>query len=176
MKMTDIHSYDKKHDEQTIIETDKRKKEQFIEKIREGDAVNDLFAVKMKNPPRGYRKGTMFGLVVSDKTGEINVKFWGGENKDRVKRLYDSFKTGDVVQIRAGKVETYIDKPQISINETSGGIRRCSPKEYDAGNFVPAIEDERIKELFEELKKYIENIENIQLEKLLNSFLTILNL
>ena len=172
MRMTDIYSYDKKHDEQAIIETDtgKRKKEQFIENLREGDSINDLFAVKMKNPPRGYRKGTMFGLVVSDKTGEINVKFWGGENKDRVKRLYDSFKTGDVVQIRAGKVETYMDKPQISINETSGGIRICNPKEYDAGNFVPAIEEGHIKELFKEIKRYIKNIENVQLKKLLNSF------
>ena len=136
--MTDIDSFEKKHDEQTMIEvnTGKRKKEQFIDKLMEGDVVNDLLAVKIKNPPRGYRKGTMFSLVISDKTGEINVKFWGGENRDRIKRLYDSFKVGDVVQIRSGNVEIYIDKPQISINETSGGIRKCKPIEYDVQQYV----------------------------------------
>jgi len=172
IKMMDIYDYDKKHEEQTMIETDtgKRKKEQFIENLREGDSINDLFAVKMKNPPRSYRKGTMFGLVVTDKTGEINVKFWGGDNKDRIKRLYDSFKVGDVVQIRSGNVESYIDKPQISINETSGGIRKCSPKEYDTSDFVTALGKERIDELFKEIEKYIENLKNNQLKNLLKAF------
>jgi len=171
-KMTDIDSFEKKHEEQTMIEVDtgKRKKEQFIENLREGDPVNDLFAVKMKNPPRGYRKGTMFGLVVSDKTGEINVKFWGGENRDRIKRLYDSFKVGDVVQIRSGNVEIYIDKPQISINETSGGIRKCKPNEYDVSDFVPALEKGRIKNLLKEIEKHIESINNNHLKNLLKSF------
>jgi 3'-5' exoribonuclease len=170
--MTDIYSYEKKNDEQTMIETDtgKRKKEQFIENLREGDVVNDLFAVKIKNPPRGYRKGTWFGFIASDKTGEINVKFWGGENKDRVKRLYDSFKVGDVVQIRLGNVEIYIDKPQISINESSGGIRRCGPNEYEISDFVPALEKKHINELLKEITNYIENIENIQLKNLLKAF------
>lgn len=171
-KMTDINSYEKKHDEQTMIEVDtgKRKKEQFIDKLMEGDVVNDLFAVKIKNPPRGYRKGTMFSLVISDKTGEINVKFWGGENRDRIKRLYDSFKVGDVVQIRLGNVEIYIDKPQISINETSGGIRKCKPNEYDVSDFVPALEKGRIKNLLKEIEKHIESINNNHLKNLLRSF------
>ena len=77
-------------------------------------------------PLRPYKRGTWFGLVATDKSGEINVKFWGGDNKDRVKRLYNSFKVGDVIQVRLGNVEIYEDKPQISINETSGGLRRCS--------------------------------------------------
>ena len=149
--MADILNYNKRKDEQTMIETNtgKRKKEQFTENLREGDIVNDFFAVKIKNPPRAYKRGTWFSLVVTDKTGEIDVKFWGGDNKDRVKRLYDSFKTGEVIQIRLGNVEIYEEKPQISINETTGGIRRCNPKEYDVSDFIPALEEERIKELFD---------------------------
>ena len=47
--MSDIRQYDKKK-EQTLIKADtgKRKKEQYIEHLREGDAVSDLFAVKIK--------------------------------------------------------------------------------------------------------------------------------
>jgi len=170
--MADIYRYNKKKDEQTMIETDtgKRKKEQYIENLREGDVVNDIYAVKIKNPPRPYKRGTWFGLTVTDKTGVINVKYWGGDNKDRVKRLYDSFKTGDVVQVRLGNVEIYEEKPQISINETSGGIRRCNPNEYDVSDFVPALEDKKINELFKILKKDINTVENGQMKNLLDQF------
>jgi len=170
--MPDLYNFSKSKDEQTMIETDtgKRKKEQFIENLREGDVVNDLYAVKMKNPPRPYKRGTWFGLTVTDKTGEINAKFWGGENKERVKRLYDSFKVGDVIQIRLGNVEIYEDKPQISINETTGGLRRCSPNEYDVRDFIPSLDEDKIKELLAKLKKEISSIENAQLKNLLDLF------
>jgi len=170
--MPDIYGYDKKQEGQTMIETDigKKKKEQFIENLKEGDVVNDFFAVKIKNAPRAYKRGTWFSLVVTDKTGEIDVKFWGSENKDRVKRLYDSFKIGEVIQIRLGNVEIYDEKPQISINETTGGVRRCSPKEYDITDFIPSLTEERIKELFSIIKKEITSVENEQLKALLSLF------
>ena len=170
--MPDIMEYSKKKEEQTIIETDtgKRKKEQYVENLREGDVVNDIYAVKIKNPPRPYKRGTWFGLIVTDKTGEINVKYWGGDNKERVKRLYDSFKTGDVVQVRLGNVEIYEEKPQISINETSGGIRRCSPNEYDVSDFIASPDDNKVKSLMKTVQEEIKNIENIQLKNLLGLF------
>ena len=170
--MSDLYKYDGKKDEQTLIEADtgKRKKEQYIENLREGDVVNDIYAVKIKNPPRPYKRGTWFGLVATDKTGEINIKFWGGDNKDRVKRLYDSFKVGDVVQVRLGNVEIYEEKPQISINETSGGLRRCSPNEYDVSDFIPSLDEAKIKDFFEVVKKEIKTIENTQLKALLDLF------
>ncbi len=170
--MTDILDYQNKKDEQTLIKTDigKRKKEQFIENLREGDVINDFYAVKIKNPPRTYKRGSWFNLVVTDKTGEIPVKYWGGDNKERVKRLYDSFKNGDVVQIRLGNVEIYEDKPQISINESTGGIRRCGANEYEVSDFIPSLEEKKIKELFEKIKQEINNIQNTQLKKLLDIF------
>jgi 3'-5' exoribonuclease len=170
--MPNLYNYSKKKDEQTMIETDtgKRKKEQYIENLREGDVVNDIYAVKIKNPPKSYKRGTWFGLVVTDKTGEINIKFWGGDNKDRVRRLYDSFRVGDVVQVRLGNVEIYEDKPQISINEAVGGLRRCSPNEYDVKDFIPSLEEDKIKELFKIIKSEIEKIENKQLKNLLDLF------
>jgi len=170
--MTDVLGYKKKQDEQTMIKTDtgRRKKEQFIENLREGDVVNDFFAVKLKNPPRIYKRGTWFSIVATDKTGEIGVKFWGGDNKDRVKRLYDSFKVGDVVQIRLGSVEIYEETPQISINETTGGMRRCCPSEYDVSDFIPSLEEDRIANLFEMVKAEVASLKNQQLRSLLELF------
>ena len=170
--MSDLYKFDKKKDEQVMIETDsgKRKKGQYIENLREGDVVNDMYAVKIKNAPRAYKRGTWFSLVVTDKTGEIDVKFWGGDNKDRVKRLYDSFKIGDVIQIRLGNVEIYEEKPQISINEASGGLRRCGTTEYDVSDFIRALDDEKIKSYFDFIKKTVKRIENKQLQDLLSLF------
>jgi len=170
--MADILNYDSKKDEQTMIQTDtgKRKKEQYIENLREGDVVNDFYAVKIKNAPRPYKRGTWFGITVTDKTGEINVKYWGGENKERVKRLYDSFKIGDVVQVRLGNVEIYEDKPQISINETSGGLRRCGTNEYHVSDFIPSLEEDEIKDLMKKIKENVKEVENEQLKSLLDAF------
>jgi len=170
--MTDIYHYDKKKEGQTLIKTDtgKRKKEQFIEHLKEGDVVTDFFAVKMKNAPRSYKRGTWFDFLATDKTGEISVKYWGGENRDRVKRLFDSFTIGDVVQIRTGSVELYEEKPQISINETTGGLRRCSPNEYDPADFIPSLEEDSIKKLFSYTQEQIKRVKNPQLQQLLSEF------
>ncbi|RLF27612.1 MAG: HD family phosphohydrolase [Thermoplasmata archaeon] len=172
--MVDLYDYDKKErkEEQPMIEIDhgRRKKEQFIKDLKEGDEINDFFAVKIKNPPRPYKKGIWFDFIAADKTGEIGVKYWGGENKERIKKLYNSFSVGDVIQIRSGVVEIYDEKPQISINETIGGIRRCSPKEYDINDLVLTLEENKIKELLRWLKEEIKKIENEQLKKLLSEF------
>ncbi len=171
--MSDLYNYEKKKEEgQTMIKTDtgKRKKEQFIEDLKEGDTLNDFFAVKLKNPPRPYKRGTWFNLVVNDKTGEVSIKYWGGDNKDRVKRLYDSFKVGDVIQIRQGNVEIYNDKVQVSVSEKAGGLRRCSPNEYEIKDFLPTLENEKITKYNKEMEKYIESVKNKDLRNLLDSF------
>lgn len=169
--MADIYQYNKKK-EQTMIQTDdsKKSKEQFIENLREGDVLNDFFAVKIKNPPRSYKKGTWFDFIATDKTGEIGVKFWGGDNKERVRRLYDSFQVGDVIQIRSGHVEVYEDRLQVSVNETAGGLRRCGPKEYEVRDFIPSLPEETIQELYEFIEKQFKKIENEQLKNLLTLF------
>jgi 3'-5' exoribonuclease len=170
--MVDIYQYEKKKEEQTIIKTDtgKRKKEQYIENLRDGDAINDFFAVKLKKAQRVYKRGMFFEFLATDKTGEISVKYWGGENKDRVKRLYESFNTGDVVQVRTGMVENYEDRLQISVNENTGGVRKCAPNEYDVTDFLPALTEERIEELYDFVKKELKTIQNEPLKKLLASF------
>ena len=81
--MADIYQYEKKKEEQTIIKTDtgKRKKEQYIENLREGDAINDFFAVKLKKAQRPYKRGMFFEFIATDKTGEISIKYWEGTTK-----------------------------------------------------------------------------------------------
>jgi 3'-5' exoribonuclease len=160
-----------KDNQMTLLpDSGKRRKKQFVNTLEEGNEVNDLFAVKSKKSPRSYRRGTWFDFVASDKTGEILVKFWGGESKDKVQRLYNSFNVGDVVQIRAGVVEYYEDTMQISINEETGSIRKCTPDEYFLEDFLPELEKEKIEKLFGLITEEIENVKNSHLKSLLQSF------
>jgi len=167
--MADIYQYEKKKDEQMTIKPDtgQRKKEQYVENLREGDAINDFFAVKIKKPMRNYKRGVFFEFLASDKTGALAVKFWGGENKDRVKRLYESFTVGDVVQLRGGSVESYDERLQISINENTGGIRRCATNEYDIADFIPSLDETRIKELYALVENEIQVVANQPLRTLM---------
>jgi 3'-5' exoribonuclease len=167
--MTDIYQYEKKKDEQTTIKPDtgRRTKDQYVENLREGDAINDFFAIKIKKPLRAYKRGTFFEFIATDKTGSIPVKYWGSDNKDRVKRLQESFTQGDVVQLRGGAVESYDEHLQISINENTGGIRRCATNEYDITDFLPSLDPTRIKELQTTLETEIKNITNPSLRALL---------
>jgi 3'-5' exoribonuclease len=67
-------------------------------------------------------------------------------------------------------VETYEDRLQISVNETSGGVRKCAPNEYDVTDFLPSLSEERIQELYETIKKDLKNIQNKPLKLLLSAF------
>ncbi|MEF8849005.1 MAG: HD domain-containing protein [Candidatus Thermoplasmatota archaeon] len=166
-----IESSSKKQKQETIkADTGKRRKEQFIEQLNEGDKVNDFFAIKMKSPPRPYKRGTWFNILSSDKTGEISIKYWGGENKEQVKKLYESLQIGDVIKVRNGVYEIYADKPQISINEDKGSMTKLVPGEYDVKDFLPTLENEKIDKLTKKLIDEIENMEDKQLKNLLNSF------
>lgn len=152
------------------MNSEKHAKRQFIENLKESDFINDLFAVKLKKSPRPYRKGLFFDCILSDKTGEIVVKYWGGDNKEKVKRIFDGFSVGDVIEVHNGTVESYEDKLQISINEKTGSLRKCTPGEYDVTDFIPALEENVITRLFETLKKDFQSIQNQPLKNLLASF------
>ena len=49
-------------------------------------------------------------------------------------------------------------------------MRRCSPSEYDVSDFIPSLDEKKIKDFFEVLKKDIKTIENTQLSALLDLF------
>ncbi|MBM4236977.1 MAG: hypothetical protein FJ151_00650, partial [Euryarchaeota archaeon] len=64
-------------------------KKRFVKDLQVGEEVDDLFSVKFKKPPRPYSKGFMFEARVSDRTGQINVKYWGSPNEEETKKTYE---------------------------------------------------------------------------------------
>lgn len=145
-------------------------KNQYIKDLKEGEAVNDYFAVSSKTPPKQYKKktGLWFSMNISDKTGAISVKFWGGENEQTVKDLYGSFKISDVVSIKGGsvKLDSFSGKLEIHINDDIGQITK--EQDYDLSEFVP-ITEKNIDGLITQFKAEIENIETGNIKLLLKS-------
>ncbi|MCD6146794.1 MAG: HD domain-containing protein [Thermoplasmata archaeon] len=144
-------------------------KKQFIDEIAEGDAVNSMFAVKFKKPPRKYKnkskEGEWFELRLTDKTGEITAKYWG-DDVIYTNKLYKSVDKGDVIFLR-GRAVAYGDGIEIVIEKE--GVRKCSPDEYDATDFVEVCSKD-INEMMSQLMGIIESTEEPYKSLLLSFF------
>ncbi|MBS3817837.1 MAG: HD domain-containing protein [Candidatus Thermoplasmatota archaeon] len=146
------------------------KKEKYVEDLIEGDEVRDRFAVKEKTPPKEYTKGWYFRLMVGDKTGKIPLVYWGGSEERFVRRIYESLKVGDVVEVK-GVVSTYKGELQISINEEElHGIDRIKSGDYEVEEYIPSTERD-VDEMFTELLQLARTIDNDDLYELVSSFL-----
>jgi 3'-5' exoribonuclease len=139
---------------------------QFIKDLKIGEKVDSLFSVKYKHPIKEYTNGLMFLMGVADKTGEIEVTYWGNFDKTIAEKIHKSFSENDVIRIK-GNVGEYKKKTKIDVNEPDGKIEIT--KEYDLEDFIP-ITDKNIEEMYEELKKYINSINDKNLKSLLNQF------
>lgn len=143
---------------------------QYVNNLQAGQNINDNFAVCSKTSIAKYnsKDGAWFSLVLSDKTGTIPLKFWGGPNEQAVKDLYKSLKINDIVTVNGSvKIDNFSSKLEISINEGSGQIIQAT--NYDLEDYVPKT-DKNIDELVMQLKTEIDNITNEHIKQLLKSF------
>ncbi|MFB6216277.1 MAG: OB-fold nucleic acid binding domain-containing protein, partial [Candidatus Aenigmatarchaeota archaeon] len=139
-------------------------KDQFIEDLKEGDSVDSKFSVKYKKSLREYKNGYMFVIGLADKTDEIEAKFWGGDNKEKVKRLFESIDPGDVVKVK-GTASVFQNRLQINVEE--GDLERTD--DYDIEDFVQKTEKD-IDGMFEELEERYEDLDNVYLKELMQRF------
>ncbi len=57
----------------------------MISDLKDGDSVDSLFSVKYKRAPTQYKSGWRFAFGASDKSGEIEVSYWGAADQARVR-------------------------------------------------------------------------------------------
>lgn len=139
-------------------------KEQFIEDLEEDQSVNTLFSVKYKKSLKKYKKGYMFTLGLADRTDEIEAKFWGGDDKGKVKELFNSITPGDVVRIK-GRTSIFQNRLQINVEE--GNLKKT--ERFEIEDFVKSS-DRDVDEMFDELKSKMERMENAHLKELMSAF------
>ena len=106
-----------------------------VRELKDGKMIKSKFAVREKSLPRKYSKGYFFEILLGDESGEIKAKYWGGNDKERVMEIYNSFETGDVIEV-IGLVSFYQDRLEIGINE-GHIIRKCKEIEYEISDFLP---------------------------------------
>lgn len=137
---------------------------------KEGDIVNDLFVVRFKKPIRITRTGKyFFELKLQDAKGDIMLKFWGTENKEKIESLYNSIDVDGVIKIVNGKVGSFNNRIDMSVNEGDGEIVVLKEGEYDARGFID-VSDKNPDEMLKELRDIISTVTDTELKTIINAF------
>lgn len=140
---------------------------QYINELAEGQLVDSLFSVKYKKPIAPYEGGFRFVIGVSDKTGEVEVYYWGGGSEEKVKKIYEGFKEGEVVRVK-GVAGKFREKLKIDVNEGSGSIEPSAS--YSLEDFVPKSE-KSIEGMKRELEDVVESIRDGEYRRLVKEAL-----
>lgn len=143
----------------------------FIKDLQKGDAVTLDFGVLDKSTPTKYKNkpGTWFSMSVSDKTGEISVKYWGGPDEETTNEVHNSFVIGDIISIRGMvQYDNYAKGLVISVDAKSGQTIQKSDS-FDLTDFLPVTEKD-IDEMKSKLCTIISEIQNSDIQRLLKSF------
>ncbi len=140
---------------------------QFLKDLKTGDDVDSYFAVLEKAEVKSYAHGFSFAIRVSDKTGNLWVKYWGGSNQEDVKAVYSSFEAQNVISIK-GKAAEFRGNLEIHINP-GDGHELTKIEDFDQSELVLTT-DQDIDQMKLKLKEIIDSIENPDIKRLLKSF------
>ena len=127
-------------------------------------------AVSEKTPPAPYAKkaGSFFRFVASDKTGKITVTYWGGDDKDKTEKLYQSIEKGDVVVVSNGTAanDAYVGDICIALNEGKSSLEKAC--NFDLADFLPVGKQDPEK-MWAQLEEIRNSVKDTHLKKLLES-------
>jgi 3'-5' exoribonuclease len=105
----------------------------FISNLKPGDKLNQFFLIKRKERRRTRTGKDYLDLSLADRTGTLAAKIWS----EAVDQFDPLFAEGQFAGI-AGRVETYQDEPQLTI-ERIKGIEHLSPEQLDLAGFNPDL-------------------------------------
>ncbi|MBA4392417.1 MAG: hypothetical protein C0407_02575 [Desulfobacca sp.] len=103
----------------------------LISNLKPGDKINQFFLIKKKERRRTKTGKDYLDLSVADRSGILTAKIWS-EAVDRFDPLFDEGKFAGI----AGRVETYQEEPQLTI-ERIKGIQHLSQEQLDLAGFNP---------------------------------------
>jgi len=133
----------------------------FINTLREGDRINDVYFCKQRNTLSTKNGREYDSLILQDKTGILDGKIW--ETTSEGIGDYDEFSfvyvTGEIVLFN-GALQANIKR-----------IRMADETEYDEGEYFPRT-DRDIDEMKQELRDLISSVNNEYLGKLLEKVFT----
>jgi len=138
----------------------------YITEMKTGDKIDSVLSVHYKKSPSEYRNGVMFEFRVADRTGQITVKFWGGEDAEEVAKMHSSISRDSVVRVR-GTVGEYRGQMEIAINPADGeGFSLLSEGDFELTDLIEKRKD--IDESVAKMRELIGSIEDQYLRALLD--------
>ena len=131
----------------------------YIKDLKDGDRVQDIYFCKYKSSAVTKNGKSYDNVILQDKTGTIDAKIWDPNNAGIAE--FDAMDYIDVY----GDVTTFNGALQVNIKR----VRLCGENEYNEADYMPTSK-KNIDDMFAELLKVIDSIENEYLKKLLNMF------
>ena len=131
----------------------------FIQDLREGAAVKDIYLCKQKTNATTKNGKEYINVILQDKTGTVDAKIWEPNSFG-----INDFEAHDYVYI-AGEVTSFNGALQVNIKQ----LRVAGEGEFSAMDYFP-VSSKDIGEMFDELLKFIDSVENRDLKALLNAF------
>ncbi len=105
----------------------------FISDLKPGDRINQFFLIKRKERRKTRTGKNYLDLTVTDRTGTLAAKIWS----EAMEQLDPLFSEGQFAGV-AGKIESFQDEPQLTI-ERIRGIQNWSPEQLDSAGFDPDL-------------------------------------
>ena len=133
----------------------------YVEQIKAGDKVNDLFLVEEKNLAISQKGSPYLSLRLKDKTGQLDGRIW-----DNATQTDKVFKKGDIVCIQSRAV-SFKGVIQLSILD----VRTAVLEEMTWEDFLPTVKGD-VDAMFAELMAFAGQVTSQPLKALLDAFFT----
>ena len=131
----------------------------FIETLREGERINDVYLCKYKQSAVTKNGKPYENVILQDKTGVIDAKIWEPNSMG-----IDDFDMMDYVAV-VGDISSFQGALQVSIKR----VRKVREGEYDPANYLPVSEYD-IEDMYKQLLGFVNVIKNPYLSKVAKHF------
>lgn len=131
----------------------------FIETLREGERINDVYLCKYKQSAVTKNGKPYENVILQDKTGTIDAKIWEPNSMG-----IDDFDMMDYVAV-VGDVSSFQGALQVSIKR----VRKVREGEYDPANYLPVSEYD-IEDMYKQLLGFVNGIKNPYLSRVAKHF------
>lgn len=131
----------------------------YIKDYKDGDRVFDIYFCKFKSSAVTKNGKSYDNVILQDKTGTIDAKIWDPNNPGIA-----DFDACDYIEVY-GDVTSFNGALQVNVKR----VRLCQEGEYNEGEYMP-VSKKNIEEMYAELLKIIESIDNTYLKQLLEAF------
>lgn len=131
----------------------------YIKDYKDGDRVFDIYFCKFKSSAVTKNGKSYDNVILQDKTGTLDAKIWDPNNVGIA-----DFEAMDYIEVY-GEVTSFNGALQVNVKR----VRKCEEGEYDESQYMP-ISKKNLDEMYTELLKIIDGIQNTYLKKLLRRF------